>query len=505
MSAPLLGMRGIYKSFPGVQALADASLSVHAGEVHGLAGENGAGKTTLMKILSGQVQPDAGAIVLGGEPWRAITPQAAAASGVAMVQQELPLVDGLSVAANIWLGAEASRAGWLRHAHAVREAQHLLRRLDADIDASALVGTLSVGARQRVVIARALRARARLLIMDEATAALSQHEATALFATVRRLASQGVGIIYISHRLEEVLALCDAVTVMRDGRTVATRPRHTLSAAALITLMVGREPNLVPAKRGTALGPQLLQVHDLAQEGVFGPLSFAVRAGEIFGLAGLIGSGRTALARAMFGAARVDAGHTVVDGHILRNHRPRDAIAAGLGYLPEDRQRQGLVLKRIVSENIGLACLDTLAPRGVVVRQRERSWMRGVARRLRLRTATLDTLAAHLSGGNQQKVVLAKWLAASCRVLILNAPTRGVDLAAKAEIYALLTELAARGMAIVLISSELAELAALCDRVGVMYRGQMLDIVPAHAASQERLLHLALGAPGAGAESGAPV
>jgi ABC-type sugar transport system ATPase subunit len=446
-------MRGICKRFPGVQALQDASLEVLPGEVHVLLGENGAGKSTLMKILCGQYGADAGTSTLDGELLRSGNPLDAERRGLVMIHQELNLVPGLTVAENIFLGHEPTRSGLIRSDAMRSGARDLLRRLQSDVEPDVPVARLSVAEQQLVEIARALREKARVLVMDEPTAALSDTEIQALFGVIRELCASGVPVIYISHRLKEIFAIGDRVTVMRDGHTVGTRRVGETDVGDLIRLMVGRTIDEQIPKRAVPVGDIVLEVEGLYRAGVLEPVDLSVRAGEILGISGLMGSGRTELARAIFGADRVDGGAVRVAGTNVPRKDPPASIATGLGFLTEDRKQQGLMLQRSVLENATLTRLDEIAQFGVLDLRAERRLAQRLVDRLGIRAASLDQEVVNLSGGNQQKVVLARWLAARCRVLLFDEPTRGIDVGAKAEIYELIGELVAHGVAVVLISS----------------------------------------------------
>jgi ribose transport system ATP-binding protein len=505
VTEPLLRMRDICKHFPGVQALQDTELEVLPGEVHVLLGENGAGKSTLMKILCGQYPADAGTVIFAGQTIRPASPLEAERQGLVMIHQELNLVPGLTVAENVFLGHEPTRGGLIR-SEAMRQGSHdLLRKLRCEVDPDAPVARLSVAQQQLVEIARALRQKARLLVMDEPTAALSESEIEALFEVIRSLCGDGVPVIYISHRLKEIFAIGHRVTVMRDGHTVGTREVKRTEVDELIRLMVGRTIAEQIPKRQVPIGDPVLQVEDLARAGVLSPVSLSVHAGEILGVAGLMGSGRTELARAIFGADPTDTGTVRVAGRTLRGQDPSAAIAAGLGFITEDRKQQGLVLQRSVAENITLTSLDDVARLGVLDLGALRERARRLVDRLRIRATSLDQETVNLSGGNQQKVVLARWLAARCRVLLFDEPTRGIDVGAKAEIYELIGELVEQGVAVVLISSEMPELLGLADRVAVMYEGELRGILPRAEATQERILRLALGQGPGPADSGQPL
>jgi len=485
-------MSSIDKHFPGVQALSRADLEVRPGEVHVLLGENGAGKSTLMKILCGQYAPDAGEVVFAGSVVEPTGPLEAERLGLVMIHQELNLVPGLTAAENIFLGHEPTRAGLIGDRAMSDGARDLLQRLGCGIDPDTPVSRLSVAEQQLVEIARALQRRARLVVMDEPSAALSETEIDALFGVIRDLVCGGVPVIYISHRMPEIVASGDRVTVMRDGRTVGTREVARTDAAELIRLMVGRSiADRVP-KRDVTLGEVVLEVEGLSGPDLPGPIDLSLHEGEILGVAGLMGSRRTALARAIFGADAIDAGTVTVAGRRLTGRGPAESIAAGLGFLTEDRKQQGLVLQCSVTENISLTSLDRVSRAGVIDLGAEAELAQAEVDRLRIRVASLDQELVNLSGGNQQKVVLARWLAARCRVLLFDEPTRGIDVGAKAEIYELIGELVEHGVAILLISSEMPELLGLSDRVAVMHEGRIQGIVPRAEATQERIMEIAL-------------
>ena len=490
---PIVRMTGVCKRFPGVQALQDAELEVLPGEVHVLLGENGAGKSTLMKILCGQYQQGGGSVHLAGAEIRPASPLEAERLGLVMIHQELNLVPGLSDAENIYLGHEPTRGGLIT-GQALRDgSRELLDRLGSGVDPAARVDSLSVAEQQLVEIARALRERARVLVMDEPTAALSDVEIEALFGVIRSLCADGVAVIYISHRMREIFAIGDRVTVMRDGRTVGVRRVAAADPDELIRLMVGRSIAEQIPKRTVAIGEPVLEVEGLARAGVLAPITLSVRSGEILGVAGLMGSGRTDLARAIFGADAADRGTVRVDGRPLARRSPAASIAAGVGFLTEDRKRQGLVLQCTVAESITLTTLDDFVRLGLLDLAAERERAGALVERLRIRAASIDQRTVDLSGGNQQKVVLARWLAARCRVLLFDEPTRGIDVGAKAEIYDLIGELVEQGVAVVLISSEMPELIGLADRVAVMHEGTLQGILDRSEVTPERILELALG------------
>ena len=487
--APLLRVRGVYKSYPGVRALDGVDLDVYAGEVHALVGENGAGKSTLMKVLSGAVVPDGGAIEFDGAPAELRTPHDAHALGVRMVHQELQLVPALSVAENIFLGAEPSRRGVINRRELRRASEEVLSRLGQKISVDARVERLPLAARQMVEIAKSLAGRARVLIMDEPSAILSDAELRDLFALIGRLKAEGVAVIYISHRLDEIARIASRVTVLRDGRNVRSAPLAELPLDEMVRLMVGREMSRgYPEPAGDA-GDELLRVESLSAGPVRG-VSFTLRRGETLGLVGLVGSGRTELARAIFGADRLDAGAIHLGGRDVTPRTPREAIDLGIGLLTEDRKGQGLILHDPVRQNISLASLDEFVSRGLVDRARERESAQRWVGELRIKTPTTEEPVRNLSGGNQQKAVLARWLLARSRVLIFDEPTRGVDVGAKAEIYQLMRRLAGEGAGIIMISSELPEAIGMCDRLLVMREGRVAGELARADATPERVARL---------------
>ncbi len=491
-------MQGIGKLFPGVRALRDVSFDVRTGEVHALVGENGAGKSTLMKILAGAYVADEGEIRLEGRPVRFNGPSDALAAGIVTIYQELNLVPTLSVAENIFLGDEPRYASseMIDWPAAHQRSAELLARVGVALDTHDLVQSLGVGKQQLVEVAKALHRTPRLIVMDEPTASLGLSEIEELFRVIRELRARGVSIVYISHRLDEIFAICDRVTVMRDGAVVDTRVVAQSDIGTLVHMMVGR--NLERALRTPNPHPEnaeLLRVTGLTRRGVFEDVSFGVRRGEIYGLGGVVGSGRTEVARAIFGADPLDAGEIAIDGRRVRITSPRDAVRNGIAMLTEDRKAEGLVLGLPVRENIALAVLDRIGRAfGFIPPARERSLAHEYITSLRIRTPGGEALTVNLSGGNQQKVVLAKWLAVQPKLLIFDEPTRGVDVGAKAEIYALIRELVAKGMAVIVISSELPELLSLSDRIGVLKRGRM--VVELEAATTDESTILAYAAAG---------
>lgn len=486
MSA-LLELRGISKSFPGVRALDNASFEVHAGEVHALLGENGAGKSTLIKIISGVYQSDAGEMLLDGKTVQFTNPGQAQLHGIAAIYQELSLYPELTVAENIFMGhAPRSRFGGVDWAAMNQQARAILDSLEIHgLDVTRKVGSLNVGNRQRVEIAKALSQNARILIMDEPTAALTESDVQSLFNTVRLLRERNVGIIYISHRLQEVFLLANRVTVLRDGHYIGTREVHETTEDMLVSMMVGRTiDNLFP-KLEIQAGRELLEVRNLWRKPMTKGASLKVRAGEIVGLAGLVGSGRSELAQVIFGMLPAESGEILIDGKPVRITNPGQAMKLGLAYVPEDRGTQGLIRQMRIRENVSLAILRALV-RGVFVDSgRERTLAEKMIRQLSIRATGPEQIVNKLSGGNQQKVVVSKWLAAQPRILIMDEPTRGVDVGAKAEIHRLISQLAQQGMAILMISSELPEVLGMSDRVLVMRGGRIVAEFSRAEASQE--------------------
>ncbi|UQA95548.1 sugar ABC transporter ATP-binding protein [Streptomyces halobius] len=512
----LLRVEGVTKSFPGVRALDGVDLSLRTGEVHALLGENGAGKSTLIKMLSGAHRPDGGRIVVAGQEVHIRSAQDAARLGIATIYQEFTLVPGLTVAENIFLGRRPRTALGLVDKKTMRaRAAELLQRVRLDVSSDTPVAELGIARLQMVEIAKALSLDARVLIMDEPTAVLSSEEVQTLFGIVRELRASGVGIIFITHHLDEIGALGDRVTVLRDGRSVGEVPATT-DEDRLIRLMVGRDiAEQYPRRRPDEPGAPLLRVRGLTRHGakgargapagpVFEGVDFEVRAGEVVGLAGLVGAGRTELARAVFGADRYDAGTVEVDGKQLARGDVRAAMRAGLGLVPEDRKGQGLVLDASLQDNLTLARLDRDARGGWVDRRRQRRQAAAVAGQLKVRMSGLGQSARTLSGGNQQKIVIGKWLLAEARLLILDEPTRGIDVGAKVEIYQLINELTAAGCAVLMISSDLPEVLGMSDRVLVMAQGRLAGELPAGRATQDAVMELAVRAPKLAASVGAP-
>ena len=495
---PLLAVVSVRKAFAGVQALAGVSFDVRAGEVHALVGENGAGKSTLIRIMTGAETPDAGTLLVGGQTLSALDPASARAIGIAAIYQQPSLFPDLTVAENIALSIETGGV-WRRVNRRARldRARDLLARAGASIDPARLAATLSLPEQQLVEIARAIGADARIVIMDEPTASLGDHEVRHLFSVIRALRDAGSAVIYISHRLDEVFEIADRVTVLRDGAAVATRQIAEVDREGLIAMMVGREVTQMypPRREAPALANsaalELVRVSNPAA-GVM-DVSLSIARGEIVGLAGLVGCGRSELAETIFGLAPARSGEIRIDGAVARIDSPAQAIAHGVGYVPKDRRQHGVVPEMTVTQNTGLANLKAVSRAGLIRPAIERRAAEGFIGQLRIKTPSAGVAVDTLSGGNQQKVALARWLMTDPRVLILDEPTQGVDVGAKAEIQAIIADLAARGVAILLISSELPELLGLCDRVAVMRAGTICGVLPGATATAPALLALAVG------------
>jgi ABC-type sugar transport system ATPase subunit len=488
---PLIQFENITKTFPGVRALNGVSFDVCAGETHVLMGENGAGKSTLMKILAGAYQPDDGQILIESQPVRINDPIHAQHLGIAMIYQELTVLDNLDIGRNIMLGQEPLHLGGLIHWRELyQEAQRVLNELNLNLDAKTPLSSLSIAQRQMVEIARASRRNPRIIVMDEPTSSLGKHEEEVLFALIERLKARGVAIIYISHRMEEVFRLADRITVLRDGAHMITAPVREFTRERLIELMVGRKiealnagdshaADVVLSTRGLSLGSRLRNIDlDLC-------------AGEVVGVAGLIGAGQTELAQLLFGVMQPEGGQILLDSHPVGFRSPADAINAGIAYVPEDRKGMGLVLMMTVQTNMALASLKRLAQYGVLNRSKTREMVTYWTSRLNIRAASPQQTIENLSGGNQQKVVLAKWLSLNPRVLILNEPTRGIDVGAKTEVHHLIREIAAQGVAVLMISSELPEILSVSDRIVVMRNGLLTGEMPARGATETAVMELA--------------
>jgi ribose transport system ATP-binding protein len=493
-SAPLLAMRGIEKSFPGVKALRGVSLSLRAGEVLAVLGENGAGKSTLMKVLGGAHSADSGSLEIDGNVITFRSPREASAAGIAVIYQEFNLVPGLTASENIFLGQEpGSRAGFINIAGERRKAKELFQRLGIDIDLDLPCRLLATAHQQLVEIAKALALDARILVMDEPTAALTTREVEKLFTIIRELKQQGLGIIYVSHRLDEIFTIADRVTFLRDGENVGESDINSLSRKTMIEHMVGRELKDEFPKRQVTIGPPRLVVKNLCSRDKVKEVSLEIRRGEIVALTGLVGAGRTETARLIFGADKCDSGVVQLDGKTLHIRSPRDAIESGIGLLTEDRKLQGLVLGMSAIDNFGLPNLDRMSRRGFLQKRTEREEFQHYKTTLEMKVARPEQRVGHLSGGNQQKVILAKWLARHCEVLIFDEPTRGIDVGAKFEIYKLMNDFVSQGKSILMISSELSEVLGMADRIIVLHEGRVTgEIQDVVNATQEQIMELAV-------------
>lgn len=491
---PIFEAQSIFKTFDATKALTDVSFELLPGEVHGLVGENGAGKSTLIKIMSGIYPPDTGHMRLAGEEFAPTNAAHAQRSGVAAIYQEPSIFPDLSVAENIFLGHQDR--GWIVDwSGMAEEAGAILSTLDIDLDPSLPASGLTVAGQQAVEIAKAISLDTKVLIMDEPTAALSGHEVSRLFGRVRKLKEQGVAVLFISHRLEELFEIADRISVFRDGRHISTRPAAEVTEESLVREMVGRDPTDFFHRTEHPQGDTVLSIESLGRSGVFEGVSFAVKQGEVFGLAGLVGSGRTDVALALFGVAPADSGVIMLDGKRRTFSSPSEALDSGIAYLSEDRHKLGLSLPLSVRANITLATLRKYTRRfGLLDEQQEERDADALRQQLQINTRQLSTPVGHLSGGNQQKTMLGKWLNANPKVLILDEPTRGIDVGAKAEVHRFIDELARAGMAIVMISSDLPEVLAMSDRVGVMREGHLVAIFDRAKASSENVMTMAVGA-----------
>jgi len=484
----------IAKQFGGVQALRGVDLKLLPGEVHALVGENGAGKSTLVKILAGIHRPDAGVMKVGGEVVELRSPIQAQALGIAVVQQEPMMFPDLDVAENVFMGRHPrDRFGRVEWKRMYQEVDQLLASLDVSLSSHTPVQGLSVAEQQLVEIAKALSLQARVLVLDEPTAALSSHEVDELFAIVKQLRERRVAILFVSHRLEEVFTLADRLTVFRDGTHIITAPVSEMTTEAIIKYMVGRELSNLYPKSEAKIGEVVLEVRHLTRPGVFADVSFQLRRGEILGFAGLVGAGRTEVARVLFGIDQAESGETWLKGKQVRIRSPQQAMEYGIAYVPEDRHQQGLVMNFSIASNITLAILQLVSRLGLLDPRREQKIASEYSSQLRVRSSGVGQVVSALSGGNQQKVVLGKWLATNPSVLILDEPTRGIDVGAKAEVHRIISELAASGLAIILISSELPEVLAMADRVLVLHEGRITGTFPRSEATQERVMFAATG------------
>lgn len=498
MSETLLEMKGITKSYFGIKALTSVDLQIRKGEVHALMGENGAGKSTLMKVLTGLVKPDAGEIYFQGERVTISSPKAALDMGIAMIHQELNPIPEMTIAENLFLGRESRQPylPFINRKLIYKETEKLLKEYHLNLTPDRKVKELNVAQKQMLEIIKALSYNAKLIIMDEPTSALSDEEVQTLFAVIKRIRQEGVPVIYISHRMEEIFALTDRVTVLRDGTYIGTEPITSLTKESLITMMVGRPLTSIFPKTEAVIGKPVLEVKGLSRQGVFEEISFQVHQGEILGIAGLMGAGRSEVMRTLFGIDKPDAGEIWIDGAKAAIRHPMDAIGYGLAMVTEDRKEQGLVLNRSIRENISLANLHSITRSGFIRPQEEKRLCELMMKEISIKASGLGQEVSYLSGGNQQKVVLAKWLINRPKVLILDEPTRGIDVKAKAEIYRLISEFANQGMCIVMVSSELPEIMGMSDRILVMGEGRIKGEFSRNRVTQEEILECAIGGDG---------
>ncbi len=495
VSSTTFEMRKITKRYPGVDALVNVDFSAKVGEVHALVGENGAGKSTLIKVLGGAEKRDSGEVIVGGVKTNFTEPQQAIDSGIAIIYQEFNLVPNMTVAENVFLGREplGSLPGFINYRKMYSDVGRIFEELGVKLDLNAPVSRLSVAQQQMVEIAKAVSQNAKIIAMDEPSATLTGHEIKNLFELIQRLKSEGVCVIYISHRLEEIFEIADIVTILRDGMLVDCQPVARLDKDAVIKMMVGRELGEVFPKVVTNKGQTALEVRGISREGVIENISFSVKKGEVLGIAGLVGSGRTEVARAIFGADKIDKGEIFIDGSLADIKSPLDAIMNGIGLVTEDRKGQGLFLGMTISENITMANLREISKWGFIKCNDEKRNTYEYVKDLHIKTPSVSQSVQNLSGGNQQKVVLAKWLFTKCRVLIFDEPTRGIDIGAKTEIYHLINRLADEGVAIIMISSELPEIIGMSDRIIVMHEGKVAGELSSSEASQEKIMLLATG------------
>lgn len=494
MSAPLLEAKSITKSYAGVRALKNVSFALREAEVHAVVGENGAGKSTLIKVIAGAILPDSGTLEIRGKVVPHNDPSVARSLGIAAIYQQPSLFPHLTVAENIALALPSPgvwrKVNWKERNRRSRE---LIERVGGSIDAGRLAATLSMPEQQLVEIAKAIGAGAKIVIMDEPTASLTDREVDSLFRVIASLRSQGAGIIYISHRLEEISAIADRVTVLRDGETVATRQMDEVDKASLIAMMVGREIAAVFPKREVPLGDTVIEVRRLSSSAAgLRDISLSVRSGEILGVAGLVGSGRTQLAETLFGLTPADSGEILIGGALVRIASPKDAIQRGVGYVPEDRRQHGVILELPIASNTSLANLKAVSRHGLIDHNKERGLAGRYLDQLSIKAPSVYTETGALSGGNQQKVALARWLAISPKILILDEPTQGIDIGSKAEIHSLMMDLAASGLAIIMISSELPEILGMSDRIAVMHQGTIAGVLSRQEATQPKILSLAV-------------
>lgn len=493
MSEIILTMKGIDKSFPGVHALDHVDFEVRKGEVHALMGENGAGKSTLMKVLTGIYKKDSGTITYEGKEVEFLNPKEAQDAGIVIVHQELNMIGHLTVAQNIFIGREFMKGGLIDDDRMNQETQKLFDKLNIDIDPTVKIGKLTVGKQQMCEIAKAISHDAKVIVFDEPTAALTEAEIEELFKIIRDLRSKGIGIVYISHRMDEIKVITDRVTVMRDGKYVGTLITKDCTKDDIINMMVGRVIYEDPKTKSNVAkdAPVVLKVEHLNAGKMVRDVSFELRKGEILGVAGLMGAGRTETARALFGADPKDSGEIYINGEKVEINSPMDAVAHGIGYLSEDRKRFGIVVQKTVAENSTMASLENFMSGIFINKKKEKSIAEKYVERLKTKTPGVDQLVVNLSGGNQQKVVIAKWLVKNCDILIFDEPTRGIDVGAKSEIYHLMNELVAEGKSIIMISSEMTEILRMSDRIMIMCEGRKTGEIDISEATQEKIMHAA--------------
>lgn len=491
----MIEMTGISKAFNGNTVLNNVEFEIAPGEIHALMGENGAGKSTLMKILTGIYTRDSGEIKIKGNPVEFKNPKEAEQAGIAVIHQELNILPDLTVAENLFLGNEKTfgKSGILKTKEMNKAAKEVLLNLGLDVDVKTTARNLSVGKQQIVEIAKAISSNADVIIMDEPTAALTDREIETLFETIRALQAKGVSFVYISHRMEEIFAICDRITILRDGSYVGVRNVKETTFDEIVQMMVGRELGGRFPDRTSKIGEVKLVAKNLTRKGFFEDVSFELRKGEILGVAGLMGAGRTEVVQSLFGYKKLDSGELILDGKQVKINTPLDAIKLGFGFVTEDRKSEGLILDFSVKENLGITNFNKISKNGVVNNQKEKSLYDSMVKRLGVRTSGPDQTVKSLSGGNQQKIVIAKWLGIEPDILILDEPTRGVDVGAKKEIYSIVNTLAENGVSIIMISSELPEIIGMVDRVLVMHEGKITGEITKEEMSQEKIMHYATG------------
>jgi len=488
----MLKMNHISKEFPGVKALNDVSISVEKGEIHALIGENGAGKSTLIKILSGAYTADSGEVIIDGEIIKNPSPALMIEKGIAVIYQELMLLEHRTVAENIFIGRyPKTKFGFVDYKKMREDTLKITKELSLDLDPDAIVSDLSVAKRQMVEIAKAMSRNAKLIVLDEPTAVLGESELEGLFKIVRELSQKGITFIYISHRLKEIFELCTTLTILKDGKLVETGKVCDYSIDMLVTKMVGRDMSDIYPPKQRNIGEEILRVENLTRKGILHGISFSLRKGEILGISGLAGSGRTEILRAIMGVDPIDSGYIRINGEICEFKNPRDAINAKLGLVPEERKTQGLLLKQDVTYNTSIASLKKFVSKGFINTKKERKAAKDFVEKLRTKPGAINIITQNMSGGNQQKVVLSKCLSCECQILLVDEPTRGIDVGAKQEIYNILNELTKDGISIIMVSSELPELLGMCDRIMVMNEGHMTAIVDAKDADEELLMYYA--------------